>query len=135
MGYVQDTLSGNEEVTYKARFHWLYTLAAFLYLILLGVFVIGIYLFFKMMIFKWTTEVAVTNKRLIYKTGWIKRDTQEIRVDKIEEINLDQGFWGRIFDFGKLKISGTGGGVIELPTLDDPLGLRTAIGNSRSLVV
>ena len=103
MGYVQDTLSGNEEVTYKARFHWLYTLAAFLYLILLGVFVIGIYLFFKMMIFKWTTEVAVTNRRFIYKTGWIKRDTQEIRVDKIEEVNLDQGFWGRIFDFGKLK--------------------------------
>jgi len=37
MGYVQDTLSGNEEVAYQAKFHWLYTFVAFLNLILLGV--------------------------------------------------------------------------------------------------
>ncbi len=132
MSYVQDTLSENETVLYTAKFHWLYTLFAFLNLIILGVLIIGIYLFFKMMILKWTTEVAVTNQRFVYKTGWIKRDTQEVKLSNIEEVNLEQGFWGRIFGFGKLKLSGTGTGVIELPTLDAPLALRTAVGNAKS---
>ena len=102
MSYVQDTLSENETVLYTAKFHWLYTLFAFLNLIILGVLIIGIYLFFKMMILKWTTEVAVTNQRFVYKTGWIKRDTQEVKLSNIEEVNLVQGVWGRILGFGKL---------------------------------
>ena len=132
MSYVQDTLSENERVLYTAKFHWLYTLAAFLNLIILGILIIGLYLFFKMMILKWTPEVAVTNQRFVYKTGWIKRDTQEVKLSNIEEVNLEQGFWGRIFGFGKLKLSGTGTGVIELPTLDAPLALRTDVGNAKS---
>ena len=132
MSYVQDTLSENERVLYTAKFHWLYTLGAFLNLIILGILIIGIYLFFKMMILKWTTEVVVTNQRFVYKKGWIKRDTQEVKLSNIEEVNLEQGFWGRIFGFGKLKLSGTGTGVIELPTLDAPLALRTAVGNAKS---
>ena len=131
MSYVQDTLSENERVLYTAKFHWLYTLAAFLNLIILGILIIGIYLFFKMLILKWTTEVVVTNQRFVYKKGWIKRDTQEVKLSNIEEVNLEQGFWGRIFGFGKLKLSGTGTGVIELPTLDAPLALRTAVGNAK----
>ena len=76
--------------------------------------------------------MIVTNLRFVYKTGWIKRETQEIKLTRIEEINLDQGFWGRLLDFGKLRISGTGTGFIQLPRIDAPLQLRTAIGNIKT---
>ena len=90
MGYVEQTLSSGEQVLCTARFHWLYTFSAIWALIFLGIIGIGIVIFLRMMITKWTTEIAVTNKRLIYKRGWIARKTDELSPKKIEEINLSQ---------------------------------------------
>ena len=132
MSYVQDTLSPNEKILYTAKFDIWSTLFAWLVLFVLGIVGYGIYYFIYYYIKKLTTEMIVTNLRFVYKTGWIKRDTQEIKLTKIEEINLEQGFWGRLLDFGKLKINGTGIGFIQLPRIDAPLQLRTAIGNART---
>jgi uncharacterized membrane protein YdbT with pleckstrin-like domain len=132
MSYAQDTLSPNENILYTAKFDIWSTLFAWLVLFVLGIVGYGIYYFIYYYIKKLTTEMIVTNLRFVYKTGWIKRDTQEIKLTKIEEINLEQGFWGRLLDFGKLKISGTGIGFIQLPRIDAPLQLRTAIGNART---
>ena len=132
MSYVLKTMSENESILYKAKFHWLYTFSAFLVLLLLDVILIGIIIFLSMMINKWTTEIVLTDQRLVYKTGWIKRNTQEVALNRLEEINLNQGFWGRIFDYGKLDIHGTGIALIDLPNIDSPLEFRTAIGNAKS---
>ena len=132
MKYVQDTLSTDEKIIYKAEFDIWSTLYAWLVLLTLGIIGYGIYYFISYYIRKWTTEMIVTNLRFVYKTGWIKRETQEIKLTRIEEINLDQGFWGRLLDFGKLRISGTGTGFIQLPRIDAPLQLRTAIGNIKT---
>lgn len=132
MSYVLQTMSENENILYRAKFHWLYTFSAYLVLLLLGWVLIGIFIFFRMMINKWTSEIVLTDQRLVYKTGWIKRNTQEVTLNRLEEINLNQGFWGRIFDFGKLDIHGTGVGLIDLPNIDSPLKFRTAIGNAKS---
>jgi len=117
---------------YTAKFDIWSTLFAWLVLFVLGIVGYGIYYFISYYIKKWTTEMIVTNQRFVYKTGWIKRDTQEIKLTKVEEINLEQGFWGRMLDFGKLKISGTGVGVIQLPRIDSPLKLRIAISNTKT---
>ncbi|HKJ73991.1 MAG TPA: PH domain-containing protein, partial [Alphaproteobacteria bacterium] len=90
MGYVEQTLAEGEVIVHRARFHWLYTAGAILWLVFLGILVIGVFMFFKMMIRKWTTEIVVTNRRLIYKLGWISRDSEEFSLSRIEEINLDQ---------------------------------------------
>ena len=134
-GYIKQTLSSGEQVLCTARFHWLYTFSAIWALILLGIIGIGIVIFLRMMITKWTTEIAVTNKRLIYKRGWIARDTDELGLKKIEEVNLSQGFWGRIFGFGKIRIQGSGGGDVILPTIDDPLTFRREIENAKAHMV
>ena len=58
-----------------------------------------------MMINKWTTERVLTHLRYIQKTRWIKRDTEEINISKIEEVDLKQSILGRILGYGSIEIS------------------------------
>lgn len=89
--------------------------------------------FFSTMIKKWTTEIAATDRRLVCKRGWIARSTQELPLNRIEEIRLKQGVLGRILGYGKLSVSGTGGDKpIQIPTIDDPLEFRVGIANARA---
>lgn len=132
MSYVLETMSDSESILYEAKFHWVYTFSAYLILLLSGWMLIGVVVFFRMMINKWTSEITLTDQRLVYKTGWIKRNTQEVALNRLEEINLNQGFLGRVFDYGKLNIHGTGVGLIDLPDIDSPLKFRIAIGNAKS---
>jgi len=75
----------------------------------------------------WATEIGVTNQRFIHKRGWLWRATQELQLRAIEEVNLEQGLLGQLFNFGRLELRGTGVDDIRLPSLADPLGLRRAL--------
>lgn len=55
------------------------------------------------------TEIAVTNRRVIIKTGMANRRSLEIMLPKVESIGIDEPFWGRIFGYGTVVIHGTGG--------------------------
>ena len=93
----------------------------------LGLLLVGLASFVAFMVPLWTTEIGVTNQRFIYKRGWLWRATQELQLRAIEEVNLEQGLLGRIFNFGRLELCGTGVDDIRLPSLADPLGLRRAL--------
>jgi Bacterial PH domain len=88
---------------------------------------VGIAAFVAIMKPLWTTEIGVTNQRFIYKRGWLWRTTQELQLRAIEEVNLDQGLLGRLFNYGRLELRGTGVDDMRLPPLADPLGLRKAL--------
>jgi uncharacterized membrane protein YdbT with pleckstrin-like domain len=75
----------------------------------------------------WTTEVAVTNLRVIYKTGLIKRTTNEMNMDKVESVKVDQSILGRLLDYGTVTITGTGAGLEALPSVAQPIELRNSI--------
>ena len=55
------------------------------------------------------------------------RDTEEISLRRLEEVNLDQSVLGRIFGYGKLKCRGVGIGEIQTHTIRRPLAFRKAI--------
>ena len=74
-----------------------------------------------------TTEIAVTSRRAIYKTGVVRRTTSEISVDKIETVLVDQGILGRILNFGTIVIRGTGGGLEPVRNIGDPLTFRSKL--------
>ena len=160
MSYIRESLAPNEALICVARFHWLQrgaghaTLAAFLLLAIvparllegtpaiIGAVVLavaGLVVFVRMMLPIWTSEIGVTNHRFIYKRGWLRRVTDELQLTSIEEVNLDQGAIGRMLDFGRLVLHGTGMNDIRLPTLADPVGLRRALqegmGAARAAVV
>ena len=131
MGYVEKSLASDEAIITRARFHWAYHLFAWGSLLLLGVFIIGIYIFARMMIWMKTTEIAVTDRRIVIKRGWIKRSTEELSLSSVEEVNVKQGFWGRVFGFGELTIGGTGTGELHTPSIADPVEFRQSISEAR----
>lgn len=141
MGYITRSLGPNEKIIYRAHFNWLWKARGWvILLIFLGFAAVayqqndhwaasiisgaGVVLFVAAMLPIWTKEVAVTNERLIYKRGIIARDTNEIQLRAVEEVALDQGVFGRIFDFGQISVHGTGGEDMRLPTLGSPVTLR-----------
>jgi uncharacterized membrane protein YdbT with pleckstrin-like domain len=95
------------------------------------VFVLGLLTFAQMMVIKATTEIAVTSVRMIYKRGLIARQIGEIRIDRIEGVNVLQTIFGRLFNYGRLAVRGTGVGEVVLPPIEDPIGFRNSIQNAR----
>ncbi len=131
MSYIEQSLGANEKLIARARFHWIYKLKAWLALIFLGIFLVGIWIFFQMMIRMWTTEIAVTTTRFIEKTGLFTLKTNEIALPNIEGVRVTQSFWGRVFGYGHIRIEGTGVDAVEIPTIADPIGFRRAIETAK----
>ena len=127
MLYVERTLAADEEILAVAKFHWTYMVISLLWLVLLGWAVIGIVIFIRRLVYEMTTEVSVTNRRFVFKRGFIRRRTDEFSTARIEGVNLAQGFWGRILNFGTLHIRGSGIGEVDLPTIRKPLEFRRAM--------
>ena len=71
-----------------------------------------------------TTEFAVTDKRIIAKTGLISRNTVEMFLDKVESLNVEQGVMGRLLDYGTVGIRGTGITEELIRNISNPLLLR-----------
>lgn len=103
--------------------------------VIFGCFLLGLFLFLHMMVIRATTEIAVTNERLIYKKGLIARYVGEINIDRIEGVLVYQQFWGRILGYGRVIVRGMGVGEVMLPTIAEPVELRRAIQEARALQV
>ena len=73
------------------------------------------------------TELAVTNRRVIYKRGFLRRHTVEMNMDKVETVDVDQSVAGRLLGFGSIRVQGTGQGIENLNRVAAPLRLRNAI--------
>lgn len=129
MSYISKTLGQHESVVSIAHFHWLYWVGAWIALLSLGLIVIGFIIFLRMWITAATTEIVVTNHRVVVKTGWLRRDTRELPIRSIELVTIHQGFWARVFGFGGLVIHGSGDDDIKVRPIADPLLFRKAIEN------
>lgn len=174
MLYVQQSLGPNEELIHVGKFHWMYTVNAFLTIIwglfgaimimfiaykayefmgklpsktgffeaikiihpgIRGVsfmfFILGLVKFAQMMVTKVTTEIAITNNRLVYKRGLVARHVGEISIDRIEGVNVLQPIMGRIFNYGRVMVRGMGVGEVLLPPIEDPISFRRAIEEAK----
>ena len=131
MKFIERTLPENEEIELPITFHWTHLFFAWLSLFFLGWILIGIFIFIARYIEKWTTERALTNKRLIIKRGLISRKTEEISCNRIEEVNLSQTIIQRILGSGDILIRGVGAGEIFLRNIDDPIGVQKKINQLR----
>jgi hypothetical protein len=196
MLYVQQSLGPKEEILMGARFHWMYTLQAIVWILfgialgiaigyfviwwdissemrrlypnlpdelwerawsqvvqrrggylkmvwelnvivrmgILTLFIVGLYLFAHMMLIKATTEIAVTNERIIYKKGLIARHIGELNVDRIEGVSVQQGILGRFLNYGRVCIRGMGVGEVMLPPIESPIEFRKAINEAKSMI-
>jgi uncharacterized membrane protein YdbT with pleckstrin-like domain len=76
---------------------------------------------------RWTTEVLVTDRRVIYARGFIQRHTVEINMDKVESVDVDQNIMGRTFNYGDVTIRGTGQTFEPLRQIDRPIDFRNEV--------
>jgi membrane protein YdbS with pleckstrin-like domain len=93
----------------------------------LAAFVVGAGLLIKHWWRRFTTEVAVTNRRVICKSGFIKRRTVEMHMDKVESVDVDQTILGRLLNYGDITIRGTGETMETLHMIDHPLQFRNHV--------
>ncbi|MGB0234430.1 MAG: PH domain-containing protein [Candidatus Puniceispirillaceae bacterium] len=131
MKFIKSTLPDNETIEMEIAFHWTHSLIAWLALFFLGWLIVGIFIFISMYIEKWTTERALTNKRLVIKRGLISRQTEEMSFNRIEEVNLKQSILQRLLGSGNIRVTGTGSGEVVMKNIDDPLAVQKKLNEVR----
>jgi uncharacterized membrane protein YdbT with pleckstrin-like domain len=150
MSYIQRVLQPGETVVHQARLHPLIFLPALFLLVIALAFlvastqfadekiIIGLEaaaMFGLLALASWaraairraTTELAVTDRRVIYKSGLLARHTLEMNRSKVESVDVDQSILGRIFSFGTIIVRGTGGSLEPIRLISDPLTFRSHI--------
>ena len=148
MSYVQRVLQPSEQVRHISSIHWIIywpgvavaLLAVVAYWLSYSEFLPALWrytghalalvaavLLIQQWLQSWVTEIAVTNRRVIYKKGLIQRETNEMNMDKVESVQIDQSILGRMLDFGNVTILGTGEGFETLHTIASPMELRNSI--------
>lgn len=125
--YAARTSSDGEELIARARFHWVQWLGLGVALFALGWLILPLYWLGPAAIRMASTELDITNRRLILKTGWLTKRTSEAPLESIESIHLHQGLIGQVFGLGRLTVHGAGGGSIATPVIADVLDFRRAI--------
>lgn len=122
--YVDSNLMAGEKVVYRAHMSVWSMLPMILLGILLLALVIGLFILIAAWIRYATTEFAVTDRRIIAKSGLISRRTVEMFLDKVESLNVDQTVPGRMFDYGTVTIRGTGATSEPFGSISAPMELR-----------
>jgi uncharacterized membrane protein YdbT with pleckstrin-like domain len=83
------------------------------------------------LLFAWirriSTEIVVTDRRILFKEGFLRRRTMEMNMSKVETVDVVQSILGRIFNYGTILIRGTGSSYEPLSLIGDPLTIRNAI--------
>ena len=142
MSYIDETLLADEHVVYRTALHWI-IFARGLFVLVAGVAVLiafpavplagvavgllGVALLIPPLVAYHTTELGVTNKRMIVKVGFIRRRTLELLLRQVEALSVDQSLTGRLFGYGAITLTGTGGVREIFHRVRDPLELRRRI--------
>jgi uncharacterized membrane protein YdbT with pleckstrin-like domain len=150
MSYVQKILQPGEVVLGQTRLHWFIYLRPLLLLLIAAAIyvagdamapenrpffwigaavlgVIGLLHLFSAWIKRVSTELAVTDRRVIHKTGFFSRKTQEMNREKVESVDVSQSITGRIFGYGTVLVRGVGSTWEPFANIADPLTFRSNI--------
>ena len=149
--FIDDILQPGERVLYSTNAHWIFFLPAIAGWVVTIAFLVlsrlvaadtpmllclsmaaiaAIFALYKTAtawFYHWTTETDVTNMRVVHKTGFIKRQTFEMSLDKVESVDVNQSILGRILNYGDVSIFGVGEGNKTIGTIASPLAFRNAI--------
>ncbi|MBP0114496.1 MULTISPECIES: PH domain-containing protein [Bradyrhizobium] len=149
--YIDEILQPGERVLYSTNAHWIFYFPAIVaWIVALVLFILSrqataeglvllclvasglvalaaLYWTIKGWFHRFTTETDVTNLRVVHKTGFIRRRTFEMALDKVESVDVDQTILGRILNYGDVTIRGVGEGIETIKTIASPLAFRSSI--------
>jgi uncharacterized membrane protein YdbT with pleckstrin-like domain len=149
--YIDEILQPGEKVLYSTNAHWMFYLPAIGVWIVVAILlvvsalvmvptlallcwacaavlaIVALYMTAKAWFHRWTTETDVTNMRVVHKTGFIKRRTFEMALDKVESVDVNQSILGRILNYGSVTVRGVGEGAETIDMIASPLEFRNHI--------
>src|SRR5437016_10658066 len=145
--YVESVLAPGERVVHRAAIsHWNYALSYLVGVVCLAIAaaalasqsqgrpiaavaaLVGLAIILVAAIRRATTELVLTDRRIIAKRGFIRRDTVEMNLGKVESLHVNQGLLGRMLDYGDVTVVGTGSSLEPLRGIAGPLELRRKPG-------
>jgi Bacterial PH domain/zinc-ribbon domain len=142
-GWVGKNLMPGEMIAYETQLHWAIFIGPLvLFIVAVCLFSVGgnapiiavLLLLFGAIptaidaaVTRATSEFVVTNKRVLIKTGWIRRHSLETLLSKVEGIRVEQDILGRMFDYGTIVVTGTGGSKEQFHKISDPMLFRRRI--------
>jgi uncharacterized membrane protein YdbT with pleckstrin-like domain len=157
MGYIDKTLVPGEQVVYETRLHWIVIVGHIIFGLLLAALggflafyayrhpdmttqnryifygvaaasgLVGIIFLIVGSVRRNATEIGVTNRRVVIKTGLTSRRTVEMLLNKIETIEVTETGMGRVLGYGSIQIVGTGGTYERFHTISHPVELRNRV--------
>jgi len=118
MSYIKQILRSDEKLLATGYIHWIvyWPAIALMTLAVISLFVLGsssiaarvifvllalaaVFFAIKEWFQQWITEIAVTDRRVIVKTGLIRRHTAEMNMDKVESVTVYQPVLGAFARF------------------------------------
>ena len=149
--YVESVLAPGEKIVHRAAIsHWKFLLSYLVGVLFLAAslgalimvrndvstsrimaavaFAIGFAVILVAVIRRRTTELVLTDRRIITKRGFVSRDTVEMNLSKVESLHVDQSLLGRILNYGDVTVVGTGASLEPLRGIASPLELRRKLG-------
>jgi hypothetical protein len=145
--YTAATLQAGERPLHQTNIHWMALRGSVIGALLSLIVIVPIAMFAAWKSFYWawflvvipvgilvsasvtvrTSELVITDRRVLIKVGFIQRHTFEMFISKIESVAVFQSMLGRVFDYGTVTIRGTGGSSESFTTIAAPLQFRDAI--------
>lgn len=145
MNYIETNLQPGEEIKYVAKLHFFLFMQPII-LLLIGAFLatapketvpvihyagllmlfFGLVSLLQRILVKIGSAYAVTNKRVVLKTGVISRRAVDLVLAKCEGLHINQSILGRVFGFGTITVT-TGGATSSYPYIANPLAFRREI--------
>ena len=142
--YTEQHLLPGERIKYQGRLHLLPFLPGYILgalLVITGVVGLGLEIWWlaglsfvlAIPLLAWTyisqtsSEFSITDRRVVIKTGWIRRRTHETMLSKVETIGVEQSLMGRMLDYGTIVVVGTGGSTEPFRNIARPLEFRRQV--------
>lgn len=108
--YVEQNLNKNEVIVKKAELNMLQVIFAWVFGILFfWLLLIPVFKALKTTITYLNTELAITNKRVVGKAGFINSASLDAPLNKIQNVAVSSGLFGKIFNYGNVKITTAAG--------------------------
>lgn len=73
------------------------------------------------------TEMVVTNKRIICKTGIIAVNTEELKNTRIESVEIKQTLWQRLWRYADIYFTGTGVSFVLFTNIKDARSVKSML--------
>ena len=122
MRYIEENLMKDEKIIDVAKVHWMDLMWGILFFWLLFIPLLSAI----SRIF--STELAVTTHRAVGKQGLIRRHAIDLTLDKVQNVTIDQGIFGRIFNYGSVRVT-TAGDVANFTGIAQPAVFKSAVTN------